>query len=353
MKTTAVLLVLGLMLAGFAGAQTYSNGPVVTGTGNGFGGANTSILGTGLTALGYGAQLTATVNNRLADDFTVPCGQVWFITEIRAYAFQIQPAATTTSTLTAANYRIWSGSPANPASTILHDYSAASQMTSTDFGLNCYRIDPTVGLLDSNKPIFTAKMMGNSISLPPGTYWLDVQLAGSIASGPFVPPIALGVAATTGNAIQYLSTSGAPAQWGTAPIASGSNFAQGIPFEIDYTVIPTPCFDLNITQAAPGAGIFLADSGGPGFGTVVNAIALAAGTFPNGWLYGLDIPLSGLVAQISSGAPFSVTLDAAGGYSIGPVAPPPVPISVWYVGILYSGASVVATSAAKTVTVMP
>jgi hypothetical protein len=131
-------------------------------------------------------------------------------------------------------------------------------------------------------------------------------------------------------------------------------YAQGMPFEIHYNNQPTPCFDATISQpGGPGTGIFVSDVGGLASATAVNAITTAPGAYPNGWLFGLDIPLTTLVGEIQGGPPFNVTLDASGVYQIGPIPPPPFPIQVWYVGLELIGSSLIAHSAAKTVTIMP
>jgi hypothetical protein len=67
--------------------------------------------------------------------------------------------------------------------------------------------------------------------LAPGTYWLDYQLAGSLASGPWVPPLAISGQTTTGNALQFLSTTSA---WAPA-VDAGSTGQQGVPFLLSGT----------------------------------------------------------------------------------------------------------------------
>jgi hypothetical protein len=348
-----MLPALALVLAGGTHAQTYTNGPLITHPGGGFGGANASALEnvSPLFLNVFGFSAANALGNRLADDFTVPCGQSWTINQIRVYGYQTQATPSTISTLSAANYRIWNGPP-NAGGTVLFDFSASSQMLFSDFALNTYRVamTPAVpGLVANNRPIFTAYMLGNSIVLPPGTYWLDFALTGTLASGPFVPPITILGQGTTGNALQAVA-----GVWGSAEITSGGIFAQGVPFQIWATVTPVPCFDLNITQAFPGSGIFLTDSGGTPGNTALNVIALVANGFPNGWLFGIDIEPNALVTQYNSGPPFNVTLNGSGGYSIGPIGAPPVPIPLYYVGIeLDSSGNVVTNSPAKTITVSP
>jgi hypothetical protein len=57
---------------------------------------------------------------------------------------------------------------------------------------------------------------------------------------------------------------------------------------------------------------------GPAFGTYFLAVTFYAGNFPNGWLYGVAIPLSELVAELSDGFPFVASLDGTGAFQLGP-----------------------------------
>lgn len=49
---------------------------------------------------------------------------------------------------------------------------------------------------------------------------------------------------------------------------------------------------------------------------VLNAMTLYAGVFPNGWLFGVDIPVPELFSEVAFGPPFFVVADAAGRYAI-------------------------------------
>jgi hypothetical protein len=61
--------------------------------------------------------------------------------------------------------------------------------------------------------------------LPPGTYWIDWQMDGTLASGPFVPPVTILGQTTTGNARQWLNGG----DWN--PVHdTGTGTPQGLPF---------------------------------------------------------------------------------------------------------------------------
>jgi hypothetical protein len=70
--------------------------------------------------------------------------------------------------------------------------------------------------------------------------------------------------------------------------------------------------------------------GGDPFGLCINAITLSVGAYPNGWFYGLDIPVFELLNEYYVGAPFLTLLDAGGSYffSVGGVPPA-------FAGLLY------------------
>jgi hypothetical protein len=60
--------------------------------------------------------------------------------------------------------------------------------------------------------------------------------------------------------------------------------------------------------------------GGPGNGTYFLAVTLTAGSFPNGWLFGLDISYAELASELAAGFPFTGTLGPDGSFSLGPFA---------------------------------
>ena len=84
--------------------------------------------------------------------------------------------------------------------------------------------------------------MKNVISTPglqlaPGAYWLDWQSGGSLASGPWAPPISFPSVTITGDAMQF---NGASFAWAsiidTAQAGPTDDAAQGLPFTIHGTI---------------------------------------------------------------------------------------------------------------------
>lgn len=343
MKSIFRVAIFAIAATPWAVGQIYSNGPLVTHPGGGGGGADASALNTIApnpiqNILGFSASVAAGV--RLSDDFTIPCGQTWNVTSFEVFAYQTGSGVV--STLNTANYKIWNGPP-NAGGAVIHDFSLSNQMTATSF-TNIYRVTSTT-LTAVNRPLMRVTMGGNGIVLPAGTYWLDWQIGGTLASGPFAPPITIVGQTVTGNAIQQTVAAGT---W-AALVDIG---AQGMPFDIFGSITPNNCFALNITQnGGPGTPVTLANTAGTPGNTAFNVVTLYGGSFPTGWFFGVDVPITELGALAGGGPPFVVTLDGAGGYSVTAPVSLPFAITLFYVGLELNGSSLVTPDAPKTVTI--
>ena len=219
------------------GAILFDNGPLTTHPGGGFGGANASALQTALGLSTYGFGHAVSSGFRVADDFTVPAGG-WNVTTITFYAYQT--GSTTTSTINAVNLRIWDGVPG--VGNIVFGDTTTNRLASSSFS-TIYRVLDT-GLLDSARPIMADVVTVNT-PLPAGTYWLDWQTGGTLASGPWAPPVSiLGQTAKPGsNGMQYSPTTGL---WAAALDTGTAQAVQDFPFVIQGdpltgpTSTPTP-----------------------------------------------------------------------------------------------------------------
>lgn len=208
------------------GTVLFDNGPLVNSPGTGAGGADESVLqvNLGMTTLGAGHQLAG--DNRIADDFTIPPGESWAIDEIVFFAYQT--GSTTTSTIDDIRVRIWDGVPQAPGSTIVFGDLTTNVLFNTAFS-NVYRVtDTTPG--ETNRPIMASQAAINTV-LPAGTYYVDWMTGGTLASGPWAPPITINGQTTTGNGLQ--SIAGAD----YLPVVDGgSSTEQGFPFVIVGTL---------------------------------------------------------------------------------------------------------------------
>jgi len=187
----------------------YYNGPIVNSIGLGVGGANESIVQNttlGLTLYGFGHQVLNA--NRVADDFTVPPGEQWNVDFFYFYAYQTN--SPTTSTITSVNYRIWDGPPIDSTSTIIFGDTTTNQLISSDWS-GTYRVLQTTSGTASNRPLMKNLVIAGT-TLMPGTYWVDWQSDGSLASGPWIPPMPIWGERITGNGLQQTGTGG----WGIA-----------------------------------------------------------------------------------------------------------------------------------------
>lgn len=233
-KTLLLLSMVGALSLNSGVAQTviFDNGPNYDLLNGGAGGAHASTLHDLMTT--YGAGHAVSSGYRIADDIIVPTGSSWQIDSLVFYAYQTNSG--NTSTITDVNVRIWDGDPMTGGSIIWGDSLTNLLINSQwdggyrtgDFGsTSC---DPTTCVA---RPI-----MRNSceigLTLAAGTYWLDWQTGGSLASGPWANPVNLGAGnTTTGNALQYNVTT---FTWG-AMGDGGTLTPQGFPFLVVGTIL--------------------------------------------------------------------------------------------------------------------
>lgn len=210
-------LVAGSLLLVFGAAQAdtlFSNGPVVDGSG-------LSILAATDTTLGAGSNASAT----LADNFSVGAAG-WNVQSLDFFGYQTGSVA---FTFTGVTWSIRSGTDVNTAAIVASGTSGV-----TNGGLVGYRVTTTT-LTNTQRPIFRINADIPDLVLPAGDYFVTWALAGSGASGPFVPPVVGSVG--TGNALQSLSAAA------FAPLTDGGSLLPfDVPFAVNGTVgaVPEP-----------------------------------------------------------------------------------------------------------------
>ncbi|HEY6942347.1 hypothetical protein [Dokdonella sp.] len=207
----------------------FSNGAFADGTEATCSGdaGNASILESATlnTTLGFNVSLTATTNFRIADQFTVPAGPGWNVTNAHVMAYQT--GSTTTSTMTAVNFRLWNGSPADAGSSVLCGDGATNAMSATEFSGVFRMVDTGPGC---TRPVMVQTVsLAGCPALAPGTYWLDYQIAGTLTSGPWTPPVVTLGSAGSGDAVQFDGNAWNPL------IDNGSGTQQDVPFFISGT----------------------------------------------------------------------------------------------------------------------
>jgi hypothetical protein len=220
-RTTAEIAVLPPVPAQQArGGVLYDNGPLVNSPGTGPAGEDESILQTALTLtlFGFGHNTAPGTNIRVADDFEVPAGG-WDIDEIQFYGYQT--GSSTTSTFTTYVVQIWDGLPGDPGSTVVFGDTTTNRLSNSEFANILRRTDTSPG--NVMRPVMQNTTTVD-VNLDAGTYWVEWGATGSLASGPWVPPITINGQTTTGNARQVIG--------GVWQDALDGTFPQGLPFII-------------------------------------------------------------------------------------------------------------------------
>jgi hypothetical protein len=263
---------------------------------------------------------------RLADDFTVPAGETWLVDRVVVFGYQ---TGATAPSITSGNLRILSTSPgASTSPTVAFGDTTTNRVTTPVTLSGTVRVTETT-LTATNRLVQAIPLTVNPpVSLTAGTYWIDFQAGGTVASGPFFPPIASPISATpvaTGNALQ-LATAGAVyvavTQGLPAPDCATTvpGLAQGLPFIVEGTIsggATPPVFGFT---PAPGATV--SATGGTTVGSTGNlSIAPAIATAGTG----TGTPATTTLTCTAPTAPFAgfgqtVTAIGTGAITGGPLA---------------------------------
>jgi hypothetical protein len=217
-------------------ALLYDNGPLITHPGGCTGtyvDASRLQGSLGMTTYGVGNQIATP--NYVADDFTVPAAG-WHIDTITFYGYQ---TGATTPTINDVRVQIWNNAPNAGGSIVWGDLTTNRLAGSATIGT--WQRDWDSGTCANNRLVQVIVATINT-NLAAGTYWVQWAVGGTGASGPWAPPITIIGQTTTGNALQYTTSSGA---WAAAN-DTGSATQQGFPFTIDGTVLPVELQKLTI-----------------------------------------------------------------------------------------------------------
>ncbi|MCL4870591.1 MAG: hypothetical protein KJ063_16635 [Anaerolineae bacterium] len=212
-----------------AGSVLHNNGPVITHPGGGAGGSDASSLQTalGLTIFGFGHALSS--GFRVADDFTVTDPGGWQVDHLYFYGYQT--GSTTTPTINNINFRIWNGAP-NAGGSVVFGDTTTNRLASATWS-NIYRAQDTT-ITNNQRPLMLIQATAG-VTLPPGTYWVDWQMGGTLASGPWAPPISILGTTVTGNGLQFDPAGGGV--WNA--LVDGAS-GQGLPFQVIGSILGGP-----------------------------------------------------------------------------------------------------------------
>lgn len=183
---TRMNLVLALIVAGAIGAngaQIYNNGPYVTGTMS-TGEPRSEAQDTGAGGNTAGLNM-ANAAFQAADDFVVPDGQTWTLSNLKVYGYQ---TGATANTFDGIYVQIYDTLPVdNNTVPIWGDFTTNRFVSSTFTGV--YRTflgDNTSKnrmVMEVNGDISAAPKLG------PGHYWVAWGTTGTLASGPWIVPV--------------------------------------------------------------------------------------------------------------------------------------------------------------------
>lgn len=226
------------------GTVIVDNGSAVNSPGSGPAGADQSVLQDTALGLGsFGFSHSSAGAFRVADQFTV--GTNATLRCITLYAYQT--GSTTASTITSVNLRIWNGVPGSMGSSVVFGDTTTNRLLLSQWS-NAYRtLQSSPG--DTTRPIMEQVVDLGGLSLPAGTYWVDWQTGGTLASGPWAPPITITGQAVTGDALQFDGSA-----WNT--MVDGTN-QQGLPFQIRGSVLPTPVPQPSVIPSNTTLGLTL------------------------------------------------------------------------------------------------
>ncbi|MDC8004966.1 T9SS type A sorting domain-containing protein [Aureisphaera galaxeae] len=175
----------------------------------------------GMSTYGFGVQIAN--GNRIAEDIVLT--DDYDVTSIDFYGYQTGEP-TTPASINEINVRIWDGDPADPASSVIWGDDVTNVFTSAIWS-DAYRVLED-DQASTARAIQRVTVDTPGLSLAAGTYWVDWSYAGTGGSGPWQPPVVITGQTSTGNAQQFLGSTGA---WG--PMNDGGTATQlGAPIQV-------------------------------------------------------------------------------------------------------------------------
>jgi len=196
----------------------YTSGPYFSVAGS----PDVSLLEDTTLGMGtYGAGVQISAGNRIAEDIIL--ADDYDVTSMDFFAYQ-SFTPTAPPTIDAINVQIWDGDPSLGTSSVIYGDDVTNVLTSVVWSGAYRQLESSP---NTDRAIHRITVETPGLSLAAGTYWVDWQIGGTAASGPWQPPVAILGQATTGNAMQSIG-----GVW--APLEDGGTFtAQGAPIEVN------------------------------------------------------------------------------------------------------------------------
>jgi hypothetical protein len=196
----------------------YTSGPYF----NVPGAPDLSVLENVTLAMGtFGSGVQISAGNRISDDIVL--ADDYDVTSMEFFAYQ-SFTPTAPPTIDAINMQVWDGDPSLAGSTVVYGDATTNVLTSVVWSGAYRQLEDSPG--NTDRPIHRITVETPGLSLAAGTYWVDWQIGGTAASGPWQPPVAILGQTTTGNAQQSIGGVWAALQDG------GSFTPQGAPIEV-------------------------------------------------------------------------------------------------------------------------
>ncbi len=107
-----------------------------------------------------------------------------------------------------------------------------------------------------------------------------------------------------------------------------------------FTINLSYKFSLALAYDGPSLTVSINDVAGTPGNLVLNALTLNQGAYPNGYFYGVDIPVFEIVGLVLSGSPFLTFLDGAGRFNFSAGGVPPLGVTFYGVAVEYNFAGI-------------
>ncbi|MBA3682342.1 MAG: T9SS type A sorting domain-containing protein [Bacteroidetes bacterium] len=218
------------MVAVSANSQTLliNNSSLTTHPGAGPSGTDVSATQTALGATLFGSGQNRATGYWMASKIIVPASG-WMIDSLITYGYQT--GSSLVSTFTGLYCYIGADSSSKPSSTVVIGSKTTNAMVSSVFS-GIYRLpNETAPFTNTTRPIMKIKSTLTG-SLSAGTYWVTWNATGSLASGPWNPPITVLGNLNTGTGtsdFQFVPTATPSPVW--SPVMDGTS-PQGLPFKL-------------------------------------------------------------------------------------------------------------------------
>jgi hypothetical protein len=156
----------------------------------------------------------------------------------------------------------------------------------------------------------------------PGAPWIqifypDATFGGSMAANDN------GASATVGW-VKAANAIGRNAKW-------SFDTAGSVPNGLILSIFPPML--LNFSSPFGPSSIQVDMNSGPPLGTYFFCVTLNAGTYPNGWFFGITPTFQEVLSEVNGGFPFVGGLDASGHFTIGPISGAPSGLTVYAVAL--------------------